>query len=333
MNQKTPHKKDIKLNDSDSENYREQECPKGFSQPKLNYLTRDLRPSKQDAELLASRLKEMSQLEDDVNLTFFIGHKKVRSFLSISKIQIWFTALILKCVLLHNGNKYASIPIAYVENIKTILNKIKYNEHNWFICVDLKLVNFLLGFQSGYTKYPSFLCLWDSRARQIHWKTNKWPLRDELTVGKANVISKPLVSGGGIILPPLHIKLGLCKQFVKALDKDGECFKYMCLFFPDISLEKIKAGVLTDLKSGGSSLGVNMSIKVHYLHSHLDKFPDNLGAYSDEQGERFYQDMKVMEERYQGVCHMMADYCWNLSRDLPEYTYKRKSKRLKFMKD
>ncbi|UYV67638.1 hypothetical protein LAZ67_5001416 [Cordylochernes scorpioides] len=39
--------------------------------------------------------------------------------------------------------------------------------------------------------------------------------------------------------------------------------------------------------------------------------------------------MKVMEDRYQGVwdCHMIADYCWNLSRDLPEYTYKRKSKR------
>ncbi|UYV66592.1 hypothetical protein LAZ67_4002240 [Cordylochernes scorpioides] len=53
-----------------------------------------------------------------------------------------------------------------------------------------------------------------------------------------------------------------------------------------------------------------------------------LGAYGDEQGERFHQDMKVMEERYQVVwdCHMMADYCWNLSRDLPEYTYKRKSK-------
>ncbi|UYV69311.1 hypothetical protein LAZ67_6003224 [Cordylochernes scorpioides] len=56
--------------------------------------------------------------------------------------------------------------------------------------------------------------------------------------------------------------------------------------------------------------------------------PDNLGAYSDEQGERFHQDMKVMEERYQGVwdCRMMADYCWNLSCDLLEYTYKRKSK-------
>ncbi|UYV81568.1 hypothetical protein LAZ67_20001556 [Cordylochernes scorpioides] len=62
---------------------------------------------------------------------------------------------------------------------------------------------------------------------------------------------------------------------------------------------------------GYEALSVNMSIKVHYLHSHPDKFPDNLGAYSDGQGERFHQDMKVVEERYQGVwdCHMMADYC------------------------
>ncbi|UYV70175.1 hypothetical protein LAZ67_7002094 [Cordylochernes scorpioides] len=53
------------------------------------------------------------------------------------------------------------------------------------------------------------------------------------------------------------------------------------------------------------ALGVNMSIKVHYLHSHLDKFPDNLGAYSDAQGERFHQDRKVMEERYQAEVHQL----------------------------
>ncbi|UYV84419.1 POLD1 [Cordylochernes scorpioides] len=44
------------------------------------------------------------------------------------------------------------------------------------------------------------------------------------------------------------------------------------------------------------ALGVNLIIKVHYFHSQLDKFPDNLGAYSDEQGERFHEDMKVMKE-------------------------------------
>ena len=32
--------------------------------------------------------------------------------------------------------------------------------------------------------------------------------------------------------------------------------------------------------------GCRMSIRMHYLHAHLDTFPENLGAVSDEQGER-----------------------------------------------
>ena len=39
-----------------------------------------------------------------------------------------------------------------------------------------------------------------------------------------------------------------------------------------------------------------MRIKVHFLHSHLDKFPDNCGDVSDEPGERFHQDIKIMED-------------------------------------
>ncbi|GFT65630.1 hypothetical protein TNCV_3339121 [Trichonephila clavipes] len=37
-----------------------------------------------------------------------------------------------------------------------------------------------------------------------------------------------------------------------------------------------------------------MSVKVHFLHSDLDYFPESLGAVSEEQGERFHQDIKVM---------------------------------------
>ena len=33
------------------------------------------------------------------------------------------------------------------------------------------------------------------------------------------------------------------------------------------------------------TLGATMSIKLHFLHSHLDRFPDSLGDYSDKQGE------------------------------------------------
>ena len=195
-----------------------------------------------------------------------------------------------------------------------------------------------------------------------------------MTVGEKNVITEPLVERDRIILPPLHIKLGLMKQFVKALDKSGECFRYICEVFPSLSQEKLNAGIfdgpqirqlMKDQGFEGSMrtveaaawtsfvavannflgnhrdanykelvkrmldafhhLGCNMSIKVHYLHSHLDHFPKNLGDLSEEQGERFHQDLKTMEERYQGRWddHMMADYCWSIQRDCPLTKHRR----------
>jgi len=47
------------------------------------------------------------------------------------------------------------------------------------------------------------------------------------------------------------------------------------------------------------TLGCNMSIKLHFLDSHIDYFPGKLGDYSKEHGERCHQDMKDMEKRYQ----------------------------------
>ena len=46
-------------------------------------------------------------------------------------------------------------------------------------------------------------------------------------------------------------------------------------------------------------------------------FPENLGVYSEEQGEKFYQDILTMELRYQGKSsvNMLADYCWMLKRE------------------
>ena len=62
------------------------------------------------------------------------------------------------------------------------------------------------------------------------------------------------------------------------------------------------------------SLGTRMSIKLHYLYSHLERFPENLGDLSAEQGERFHQDFRTMEERYQGRWDAhMSDYWWSLS--------------------
>jgi hypothetical protein len=37
---------------------------------------------------------------------------------------------------------------------------------------------------------------------------------------------------------------------------------------------------------------------VHFPNVHLDYFSENLGGVSEEQGERFNQDIKEMETRY-----------------------------------
>jgi len=48
------------------------------------------------------------------------------------------------------------------------------------------------------------------------------------------------------------------------------------------------------------AMGSNMSLKINFLESHLDFFPENLGEVIDEHGERFNQDIMAMEKRYQG---------------------------------
>ena len=53
-----------------------------------------------------------------------------------------------------------------------------------------------------------------------------------------------LVSRAKIIFPLLHIKHSLMKQFVKALSKEGECFRYLRSSFVVLSEEKLKAGIL-----------------------------------------------------------------------------------------
>jgi len=232
----------------------------------------------------------------------------------------------LKCVLLHNENLYGSVPLGHsttlkekYDEINLLWKKFHTNSSNRS-CVDLKMVGFLLGIQSGYTKFPCFLCLWDSRARKEHWTKKDWHVRRELIPDSLNVQTPPLVERSKIVLPRLHIKLGIMKQFVKALEKDGDCVRYICMKFPSLSIKKLKAGVfdgpqirklmkdanfcnymnpgelsawsaftnvvkfflrktkapnhqeIVETLASLRHLGANMSIKLHFLHSHLCPF-------------------------------------------------------------
>ena len=71
------------------------------------------------------------------------------------------------------------------------------------------------------------------------------------------------------------------------------------------------AALVNNMLTVFRNLGCNMSIKMRYLFLHTDRFPENLGSMSDEQGERFHQDIGEMETRYQSRWDavMMADYC------------------------
>lgn len=198
---------------------------------------------------------------------------------------------------------------------------LKYDEYAWPVIGDFKMVGFLVGMQSGYTKYRCYICLWDSRADALHYQQHSWPKRREFQIGHHNVKNKPIVEPDRVLMPPLHIKLGLMKQFVKALPQDSEAFQYLKSFFSKLSKAKIKAGifvgpqikkimasekflellsthekqawlslkavidsflgnkraenykeVISNMLDSFKVMGCRMSLKVHMLHAHLDKF-------------------------------------------------------------
>ena len=78
-----------------------------------------------------------------------------------------------------------------------------------------------------------------------------------------------------------------------------------------------------------------MSIKLHFLHSHFARFPENLGVVSNEQKEHFHQDISDMEVCHQGCwdATMLADYCWSIKRNNARASHSRKSVKHQFVAD
>ena len=252
------------------------------------------------------------------------------------KLFVDSSKLSLKAVLLHNGNCFPSVPIGHAVhmketylNMKVLLNSINYYEHKWNICGDLKVIAILLGMQLEYTKFCCFLCMWDSRDRSSHYIIEGWPARN-LNTDEKNGIAEPLVETKGVLLPPLHIKLGLIKIFVKGINKEGQALRHLRNKFPKISDAKVKENIFIgpeirqfmkdpafdeDLKGqeketwealkrvicgylGNKRDDNYIQLVTALLHSHLDFSPPpppRCGAVSDEHGESFHQDISVME--------------------------------------
>jgi hypothetical protein len=92
----------------------------------------------------------------------------------------------LKAVLLHNGNNYTSV---------TIRNSVHLN--------------------GSYENLELIL-------KKIEYTAHAWMVCGDMKVWC--ILCNSLIDPKKILLPPLHIKLGIMKQLFKALPKTGNCF-------------------------------------------------------------------------------------------------------------
>ena len=128
-------------------------------------------------------------------------------------------------------------------NVKSLLIALKCDQFNWQVIGDFRMVAFLVVLQDGFTRFPRYLCHWDSGNTIANYHRRIWPKRTEYSVGYSNIKWDPLIDSTKILLPPLHINLGLIKQFVKALDKNSYAFKHLQNIFIKISEANIEAGI------------------------------------------------------------------------------------------
>ena len=92
-------------------------------------------------------------------------------------------------------------------------------------------------------QYTCFLCQWQLREKD-QYDTSNWPLPQAYTFGFQNIQSSPLVPTDKIRLPPLYMKLGIFKNFIKALDRESESVKGLHQIFPNLSEAKLSAAIL-----------------------------------------------------------------------------------------
>ena len=72
----------------------------------------------------------------------------------------------------------------------------------------------------------------------------EWTCRENVAVGQKNIQHPALVEADNILLQLLHMKLGLMKNFVKAMDRTSLAFRHLHEKFSRLSEAKIKEGFL-----------------------------------------------------------------------------------------
>jgi hypothetical protein len=101
--------------------------------------------------------------------------------------------------------------------MKLLLGKIKYDEFEWKVYGDLRVVALVLRMQLRYTKYCCLLCEWDSRHKNKQYVNKLWPKLILLMPGEKNAINPPLVLPQENLSAPFAHKAGphekLCERY------------------------------------------------------------------------------------------------------------------------
>ena len=117
----------------------------------------------------------------------------------------------------------------------------------------------------GYMKHQCFLFQWDSKDDSRHYNQKEWLVRKKFVLGRFNNQHVPLIDPQKIYLPPLHIKLGLFKNFVKAMDSTGNGILYLKQKFLRKSEAKVKAKVFIGPEirklTGDKKINANLNLK------------------------------------------------------------------------
>ena len=104
-------------------------------------------------------------------------------------------------------------------------------------------------------------------------------------------ISEAKVKDGMFLGPQIRRMLASeeLKEQISDLERNAwQAFRMILQGFIGNHQRHDYAMVVSNLIESYEKLGCRMSLKLHFLYSHLDFFRDNLGNVSKEHGERFH---------------------------------------------
>ncbi|GBL89054.1 hypothetical protein AVEN_255195-1 [Araneus ventricosus] len=91
------------------------------------------------------------------------------------------------------------------------------------------------------------------------------------------------------------------EKFLRSKEKQvWDAFYQVSTNFPGNDKAENYKDQVEDMLVLFQDFGCNMSLKIHFLDSHLNFFPDNCGQVSDEHGEHFHQGIANMGKKVPG---------------------------------